>query len=125
MVPFDPAAEPQLLTETDQRLPVMPAAEVQWLLDDLRADLTAETDTPDTRMRLARLGMLFESFQRDWRQLCALNGLSGQGLAEFRKLADRLRDAARPLAAGLIMRTNQVEAFLVLEKRVIMALIPA
>lgn len=125
MVPFDPAAEPRLLTETDQRLPVMPAAEVQWLLDDLRAELTAETDTQDTRMRIARLGMLFESFQRDWRQLCALHGMGGQGLAEFRKLADRLRDAARPLAAGLIMRTNRVEAFLVLEKRVIMALIPA
>lgn len=124
-VPFDPVALPQLLTETDQRLAVMPAAEVQWLLDDLRGELVAETDTPADRARAARLGMLFDSFQRDWRQLCALHGMGGRGLPEFRKLADRLREAARPLAEGLVMRTNQVDAFLVLEKRVIMALVSA
>ncbi len=122
-VSFDPAAQPQPLTETDQRLAVMPAAEVQWLLDDLRAELVAETDTAEARSRAARLGLLFDSFQRDWRQFCALHGMSGHGLPEFRRLAERLRDAARPLCEGLVMRTNRVAAFLVLEKRVIMVLV--
>lgn len=121
---FDPAARPDLLTETDQRLPVMPAAEVQWLLQDLRADLVAESDTPEARARAARLAMVLESFQRDWRQLCALHGLGGNGLPEFRRLAERLRDTARPLAEGLVMRSNRADAFLVLEKRVLLALVP-
>ena len=122
---WDAAARPQLLTEGGQRSPVMPAAEVQLLVEDLRAELVVATDTAEARVRAARFGVLLESFVQDWRQLCALHGVGGQGRAEFMRLAGAVHQAARPLAEGLVMRTNTVGALLVLEKRVLQHLVAA
>lgn len=122
-VGWTPASDPQLLTEGDQRSPVMPAAEVQLLVDDLRAELALAADTPELRARAASFTLLLESFVRDWRQLCALHGLGGAGRAEFLRLAQAVRAAAAPLADGLVMRTNQAGAVLVLEKRVLQHLV--
>lgn len=121
-VAWDPGAAPQLLTEADQRPPVMPAAEVQLLVEDLRAELTVAA-TPDVQDRAARFSMLLESFVLDWRQLCALHGVSGRGRPDFLRLAVAVRDAATPLAEGLVMRTNSASALLVLEKRVLQHLV--
>ena len=120
---WDPEANPQLLTEGDQRSPVMPAAEVQWLVDDLRAELVAATDAAEAKARAARFSMLLESFVFDWRQLCALHGVGGRGRPEFLRLAAAVHEAARPLAEGLVMRTNNAGALLVLEKRVLQHLV--
>lgn len=114
-----PGVEPRLLTEANPRSPVMPAAEVQWLVDDLRAELALDRDTADVRANAAAFDSLLENFVRDWRQLCALHGVSGQGRAEFRGLAAAVHAAARPVADGLIMRANTAGALLVLEKRVL------
>lgn len=118
---FDPAADPQILTESDQRAPVMPAAEVQLLVDDLRAELTARNVDAETRAK--RLGGLLESFVQDWRQLCAMHGVRGQGRPDFVSLAESLRAAAALLAEGVVMRTNDASAVLVLEKRVLQHLV--
>jgi len=118
-VGWEPGAKPQLLTENDQRSPVMPAAEVEWLVDDLRDELVAATSTADVR----RFSVLLDSFILDWRQLCALHGVGGQGRSEFLRLAAAVREAARPFAEGLVMRTNGAGALLVLEKRVLQHLV--
>jgi len=120
---WDPEDRPRLLTEGDQRSPVMPAAEVQLLIDDLRAELALATDQPEGRPRAARFDGLLESFVQDWRQLCALHGVGGRARPEFLRLAGAVRAAAKPLAEGLVMRTNQVNALLVLEKRVLQHLV--
>lgn len=120
---WDPGSRSRLLTESDQRLPVMPAAEVQLLIDDLRAELTVTTDTAEAKSRAARFSLMLESFVHDWRQLCALHGVAGRARADFLRLADALHEAAKPLADGLVMRTNQVSALLVLEKRVLQHLV--
>ena len=120
---WEPGTDPQLLTEGDQRSPVMPAAEVQLLVDDLRADLALATDTADARARAARFSGLLSSFVFDWRQLCALHGVSGRGRAKFLGLAGAVREAAGPLAEGLGMRANDASAMLVLEKRVLQHLV--
>lgn len=122
-VTFDPQARAQLLTESDQRAAVMPAAEVQGLVEDLRAELTLAADTPEARARAARFGQLLEDFVLDWRQLCALHGVDGQGRAEFLRLAGAVHQAARSLADGLVMRANGAGALLVLEKRVLQHLV--
>ncbi len=122
-VVWDPAAKPQLLTEGDQRAPVMPAAEVQMLVDDLRGELAITTNTPEARARAARFSGLLEDFVFDWRQLCALHGAGGRGRQDFLRLAHAVHAAARPLADGLVMRTNAVSALLVLEKRVLQHLV--
>jgi hypothetical protein len=121
--PFDPAARPRLMTENDQRSPVMPAAEVQLLTEDLLSELVVAGDGPEARMRGARFARLLESFVQDWRQLCAMHGVGGRGRADFVQLAGAVREAARPLADGLVMRTNGAGALLVLEKRVLQHLV--
>ena len=122
-VTWEPGISPQLLTEGDQRSPVMPAAEVQLLVDDLRAELAVATDTVEAKTRAARFSMLLESFVLDWRQLCALHGIGGRARPDFLRLAGAVHDAAKPLADGLVMRTNNVGALLVLEKRVLQHLV--
>lgn len=123
MLAGDTAAKQPLLTETDQHSPVMPAAEVQWLIDDLRAELTPADDSAEAMARAFRLGMLLESFVHDWRQLCALYGTEGRALPEFVRLASALHRAAANCAPRLVMRTNGAGALLVLEKRVLQHLV--
>lgn len=118
-VGWEPDAKPRLMTENDQRSPIMPAAEVEWLIDDLRDELMAPTGAAN----LQRFSMLLESFVLDWRQLCALHGVGGQGRVEFLRLVGAVRQAAGPLAEGLTMRTNGAGALLVLEKRVLQHLV--
>jgi len=120
---WDPEASLQPLTEHNARVPVMPAAEVQLLIDDLRAELAAPADTGEARMQIARFGKLLESFVLDWRQLCVLHGIGGLGRADFLRLVGSIREAAKPLAEGLAMRTNGVDAMLVLERRVLQHLV--
>ncbi|WP_454759547.1 sulfotransferase [Caulobacter segnis] len=120
-VGWEPGGKARVLTENDQRSPIMPAAEVEWLIDDLRGELVAATPTADAH----RFGILLESFVLDWRQLCALHGVGGQGRPEFLRLVDAVRQAAGPLAQGLVMRANGVGAALVLDKRVLLHLVAA
>ena len=120
---WKPDLNPRLLTENEQRSPIMPAAEVQLLVDDLRAELTMAVETAEARLHLARFDSLLESFVQDWRQLCALHGLSGRARPDFARLAAAVHQAARSLADGLVMRTNNVSAILVLEKRVLQHLV--
>lgn len=115
--------DPQLLTESNQRSPIMPAAEVQFLIEDLCGELTIATDAAGAEGRAARFVMLMESFVFDWRQLCALHGVSGWARADFLRLADAVRTSARSLGDGLVMQTNDVSALLVLEKRVLQHLV--
>lgn len=122
-VTWDPGHSSPLLTEGDQRSPVMPAAEVQLLVDDLRAELSLATDTAEARERAARFSGLLGDFVFDWRQLCALHGVGGRGRPDFQRLARAVHEAARPLAAGLVMQTNNASALLVLEKRVLQHLV--
>ena len=120
---WEPGATPQLLTEADQRPPVMPAAEVQFLIDDLRSELALATDTAEARARAERFSALLESFVFDWRQLCALHGTGGRARPDFQRLAGAVHEAAASLADGLVMRTNNASALLVLEKRVLQHLV--
>lgn len=120
---WDPSISSQLLTESNERSPVMPATEVQLLVDDLRGELKLAIDTAEAKARAARFSVLLESFVLDWRQLCALHGVSGRARPEFLRLAGAVHQAAKPLAAGLVMRTNEANALLVLEKRVLQHLV--
>ena len=120
---WQPGDAPQLLTECGERSPIMPAAEVELLINDLRAELVVATTAPDAAQRAARFARVLECFVMDWRQLCALHGTRGRARSEFEHLVGAVRAAAGPLADGLVMRTNSVAAMMVLEKRVLQHLI--
>lgn len=103
----------------------MPAAEVRALLDDLRSELVAAPVAAEGAQRTARYAALLDSFAHDWRQLCALHGTGGRGIADFARLAQHLGHASAAIAPRLAMRTNGAPADLVLRKRVLDQLLAA
>src|SRR5690606_24277800 len=94
-------------------------AEVDFLILDLRSELSAQDGLADARARLVRYHGLLEAMCKDWRQLYALYGDEQQGWPEFIRLRDNIRNASRELSEGLMMRTNRVAAHQVLEGRVL------
>ncbi|TFG84436.1 MAG: aspartyl beta-hydroxylase, partial [Chromatiales bacterium] len=80
---FNPALDAQLMTENNVPPAIMPAAEVQLLLRDLGAELTTVDNSDAARSVVHQYQMLLEDFCHDWRQLCAMHGLRGNGLADF------------------------------------------
>jgi hypothetical protein len=113
------------LTERAVPRPVMPPAELDLLLLDMRSELVVETDTPEQRARLARYHALLLGFGRDWRQLYALRGEEPEGRQEFANLRDSMREQSRLLADGIAMRTNRVAAHRLIEARVLRACVQA
>ena len=118
-----PDADASPLTERTLPRPVMPPAEVELLVTDLRGELVPCDDSADARARLASYHWLLQSFCFDWRQLYALHGEDARGKAEYGEAVQRLRAASRELADGLMMRTNSIAAHTVLEARVLRALL--
>ncbi len=120
---FDPAREPNLLTERISLPAIMPPGEVDLLILDLRAELTAAGESTQNSRRLLEFHQMLDAFRRDWRQLYSLFGDAPTGWPEFTKLRDSVRAAAPSLGAGLFMKTNRVAAHTVLEGRVLRAVI--
>jgi hypothetical protein len=116
---FNPSLDVRLMTENNVPEAVMPAAEVQLLLSDLGAELEPGENSEVGRSTVQRYQMLLEDFCHDWRQLCAMHGLRGDGLADFQGACEALRNGSRQLGPTLVMRTNRVSAHQVLEARVL------
>lgn len=121
LVPFEPGVTATPLTERCMPRPVMPPAELDLLILDLRAELALEIDAPEQRPRLGRYHALLLGLQRDWRQLYALHGEEPAGRADFARLRDAVREQSRALGTGLIARSNRVSAHRVLEARILKA----
>ena len=122
-VPHDEARQAMPLTERVRLATVMTPAEVDFLILDLRSELTAQDGVADAHARLVRYHGLLEAMCKDWRQLYALYGDEPQGWPEFVRLRDNIRNASRQLSEGLMMRTNRVAAHQVLEGRVLRAML--
>lgn len=120
---FDSRSNLRLLTEAGAQSPIMPAAEVQLLLEDLCAELHCGNNDTGMLQRKEQLSRLLLGFAQDWRQLCALHGTDGKSIAAFSGMVGALANAARPLGQGLSVRTNSADALLVLEKRVLQNLV--
>jgi hypothetical protein len=123
---WEPGAPSQLpLLEHTPLAAVMHPSEVDMLLLDLRAELQASADGPQSPAALAPYHALLDAFCRDWRQLYALYGEDRAGWPEFARLRDWLRSSSRTLGEGLQMRSNGVGAHQVLEGRLLRAALPA
>jgi hypothetical protein len=120
-VGFDPARSASPLTERAFRRPVLPPAEMDLLILDMRSELVLEIDAPEQRPRLARYHALLLGFGRDWRQLYSLYGEEPEGWEQFDKLRNVVREQSRLLGLGLALRTNRVTAHRVLEARILRA----
>lgn len=120
---FQPGLDARPLTERVVPRPVMPPAELELLLADFRGELVPAEASDETRSRLAHYHWLLQGFCFDWRQLYAMHGESTRGRIEYGQALEQLRAASRSLAAGLVMRSNGVEAHTVLEGRVLLQLL--
>ncbi|WP_129640943.1 sulfotransferase [Peristeroidobacter agariperforans] len=111
------------LMERAKLAPVMTPGEIDFLILDLRSELVARENLPNSHARLVRYHAMLEALCKDWRQLYALYGGDPQGWPEFTNLRDGIRNASRELSEGLVMRTNGVGVHQVLEGRVLRAML--
>lgn len=121
---FDPSIDAMPLSERTALSPVMHPAEVELLLLDLRAELVTLSSDAAELERLAVLHTLLDAFCRDWRQLYALHGTDPTAWNHFAALRDGLRENARELSRGIVVRSNRVAAFKVIEGRVLRVVCP-
>jgi LPS sulfotransferase NodH len=117
--PYDSKRSANLVTEQTTLAPVMPPAEVELLIRDLRAELVALNSAPAPTTQLARYHALLDNFCKDWRQLYLLHGETESGRGELLKLRDDVRCASKQLSEDLVARTNRVSAHTVLDARVL------
>lgn len=118
-IPYQPGIDARLATERVAPRPVMPPAEVELLLDDLVAELTAADGMPEAAQHLARYAGLLNGFCLDWRQLYLVYGEDPAGARQYSEIVADLRNATKAIAHGLVMRTNHVAAQAVLESRLL------
>lgn len=118
-IPYQPGVDAQLATERVPPRPVMPAAEVELLLNDLVGELTVADSVPEAARYLGRYAGLLNGFCLDWRQLYLVYGEDPAGVRHYAELVERLRAATKAIAHGVVMRTNQVAAQAVLESRLL------
>jgi len=117
--PYDPDRAANLVTEQTAPATVMPPAEVELLIRDLRAELVALNASPAAAAQLSRYHALLDNFCKDWRQLYLLHGETESGRGELLNLRDGVRSAPKQLSEGLVARTNRIKAHVVLDARVL------
>lgn len=120
---YDPALDSLIPPAEQTRLdPVMHPAEVDLLLLDLRAELTAPAPHA---ARVAPYQSLLDSFRSDWRQIYSIHGGADSGWAQYAAAREKLREFSRAMSEGLVMRTNGVGAHKVLEGKLLRVILPA
>jgi hypothetical protein len=98
LIPYDPAARPQILTERYNTARLMPAAEVEQLTFDLLHDLAPAEAKPESAAAPGQLAAIMAEFCHDWRSLWSLFGDAPDGRGQFEQLlaATRRRIAQLP-----------------------------
>lgn len=122
-VPYRPEATATLALERVNSFRVMPPSEVELLLDDLGADLLPNPSASGSMADVQQFQSLLRSFCADWRQLWLLYGDGDEGIAEFQRLGQALREVIRPWGDKLIMRSNRIPAMRVLGSRLVAYLV--
>ena len=123
--PYDAARSDTPITEQALPRPVMPPAEMELLILDMRSELIAETDSAEQRARLARYHTVLVGLARDWRQLYHLHGEEPGGRQAYAALREAVREQSQAISSGLVMRTNRSAAHKLLEARILKACLPA
>jgi hypothetical protein len=118
-IPYQPAVDARLATERTVPRPVMPPAEVELLVNDFIGELETAEGHAEAATQLSRYVGLLNGYCLDWRQLYLLHGENRAAEREYANLLQSLRAATRPIAQGLVMRTNHSPAQAVLESRLL------
>lgn len=98
-VQFDEAADPPLRYERVNRPRVMTPWELATIAAWLEAEI--EREAPGTEAARAQVRAALAVLTQDWRSLWSAYGASGEGIAEYRALLDRLLTDTSAAAEGL------------------------
>jgi hypothetical protein len=118
-VAYEPGRDTRLSLERYNVLAVLPPAEIEYMVLDLRGDLALEQDTPAGREGLATWHALLEGFCYDWRTAWALHADTPSGRPLYRQLCDTLLTALDGVPAPVITGSNSTPARTVLLARVL------
>jgi hypothetical protein len=118
-IPYQPGVDARVATEQTAPRPVMTPAEVDLLLTDLIGELVALPGDATAARHITRYAGILNGFRFDWRQLYLAVGENVAAENEYAALLTRVREATGSIAQGLVMRTNQTPAQVVLESRVL------
>lgn len=91
LVPFDPGAKPQILTERFNSARLMPPSEVEQLTFDLLHDLAPAEAKPEIAAAPGQMAAIMAEFCHDWRSLWSLFADTPDGRAHFEQLHDATR----------------------------------
>lgn len=119
LLPYRDGQEAQVLAEQFPGYAVMPPAEIEILVSDLRAEVQAVEPGAAGDAMILGLRALLDAFCREWRQIWALHGEGEAGRPVYRALIEQLRSQAGTVAARVRMRTNDVPLMNVLEGRIL------
>lgn len=119
LVPFQQGQAVQVLSEQFPGYAVMPPAEIELLLSDLRAEVQSTESGAAADSMILGLRTLLDAFCREWRQIWALYGDTEAGRPVYRNLIEQLRAQAGSVGGRVRMRTNDVPLMTVLEGRVL------
>ena len=105
---FDAAVDPPLRYERVNRPRVMSPWELATIAAWLEAEI--EREAPGTEAARAQVRAALAALTQDWRSLWSAYGASGEGIAEYRTLLDRLLTDTSAAAEGLHFR-NKVAVY--------------
>lgn len=116
---FDASRDARVLTESVSPPAVLHPAEVEMVVQDLQREFAPVVDDEAGRKRATGCARLLGELTLDWRQLYSLHGQASAGWGGYLSLRGALRKASAALTAGLVARTNDIDAQTVLESRLL------
>jgi hypothetical protein len=116
-VSYDKTAKVNILTERYNAPVVMAPGELDALLLDLLADVTAMPGM--AQQAVAALAALVHEFRRGWRMVWVQHGVTEAGWHHYRQLLTRARQQAASIQFPLTLASNGAVAIDVLQARVL------
>lgn len=104
-VPYDPALQAQLVTETYQPAPIFSPGDLDQCLDDIKQDIAA-SDYPDREVIKGYLRLL-DDLSHDWRALWMMHGPQESGWPRFQTLIARTRVRLAELPPTVCVASNE------------------
>lgn len=103
-IEFKDEADPELLFENYQGLPVMPASELKADLDQLIEDI-AETNSHDSQVKNS-IRLRTDDFVHDWQSHWMVHGPSAEGFSGFKSLMEAFRRDVNTVPEHLLLGSN-------------------
>lgn len=120
-VEFDPDRPARLLLEKYNTLDVMNPVEMEFVTEDLIADLLVGTDPPNPEELVRQFVVSVRGFYQDWKSLWAVYGPDKPGWPVYEQRRNRVLNELSAIRQPLILGSNKFVAQKVMLARVLVA----